>query len=443
MLYFEFILLLAFLYAGSRFGGIGLGVVSGIGLLVEVFILRMPPTSPPIEVMLIIIAVVTCASVLEAAGGLKFMLQIAERILRSNPKRVTILGPLVTYTMTLMLGTGHAVYSIMPIIGDVSLKNGIRPERPMAAASVASQLGITGSPISAAVVYYLSQIVELPGFEHVSLLSIVGVTIPATFTGVLTLSLYSLKRGKELQDDPEYQRRLQDPVWKERIANTTSTSLDEKLPPAAKNAVLLFLLALVSIVIIAMFPEIRTIGDAKKPISMSAIIQMMMLAFGGIILLATKTDVQKVPNGVVFKSGMVAAIAIFGIAWMSDTYFTHAMPSFKSGITEMVNAYPWTFAFALFAVSVVINSQAATAKMLLPVGLAMGLPAPLLIGLLPATYGYFFIPNYPSDIATVNFDVTGTTKIGKYYFNHSFMVPGLIGVITACSVGIFLANILI
>lgn len=443
MLYLEFILLLAFLYAGSRFGGIGLGVVSGIGLLVEVFILRMPPTSPPIEVMLIILAVVTCASVLEAAGGLKFMLQIAERILRSNPKRVTLLGPLVTYTMTLMLGTGHAVYSIMPIIGDVSLKNGIRPERPMAAASIASQLGITGSPISAAVVYYLSQIVELPNYGHVSLLSIVAVTIPATFCGVLALSLYSLKRGKELQDDPEYQRRLQDPVWKERIANTTSTSLDEQLPPAAKRSVLLFLLALATIVVIAMFPEIRTIGDAKKPISMSAIIQMVMLAFGGIILLATKTDVQKVPNGVVFKSGMVAAIAIFGIAWMSDTYFSHAMPSFKSGITEMVNAYPWTFAFALFAVSVVINSQAATAKMLLPVGLAMGLPAPLLIGLLPATYGYFFIPNYPSDIATVNFDVTGTTKIGKYYFNHSFMVPGLIGVVVACTVGIFLANVVI
>ena len=442
MLYLEFLLLLGFLYAGSRYGGIGLGVVSGIGLLVEVFILRMPPTSPPIQVMLIIIAVVTCAAVLEAAGGLKFMLQIAERILRSNPKRVTILGPLVTYTMTLMLGTGHAVYSIMPIIGDVSLKNGIRPERPMAAASVASQLGITGSPISAAVVYYLGQIVELPGFSHVSLLSIVAVTIPATLTGTLALSLYSLKRGKELQDDPEYQRRLQDPVWKERIANTTSTSLDETLPPAAKHSVFLFLLALVTIVVIAMFPEIRTIGSGK-PISMSAVIQMIMLGFGGIILLATKTDVQKVPNGVVFKSGMVAAIAIFGIAWMSDTYFTYAMPSFKSGITEMVNQYPWTFAFALFAVSVVINSQAATAKMLLPVGLAMGLPAPLLIGLLPATYGYFFIPNYPSDIATVNFDVTGTTKIGKYYFNHSFMVPGLIGVITACCVGITLAEILI
>lgn len=441
MLYAEFILLLFFLYVGSRFGGVGLGVVSGIGLLVEVFILRMPPSSPPIDVMLIIIAVVTCASVLEAAGGLKYMLQIAERILRSNPKRVTILGPMVTYFMTVILGTGHAVYTIMPIIGDIALKNGIRPERPMAAASVSSQIGITASPISAAVVYYLGQISELPGFSHITLLTIVSITIPATFCGVLALSLYSLRRGKELKDDPEYQRRLQDPEWSKLIQNTTSTSLNETLPASAKNSVLLFLFALVCIVIVAMIPAIHTIGESKA-ISMGVIIQMMMLAFAGVILLFTKTDPKKVPNGVVFKSGMVAAIAIYGIAWMSDTYFTYAMPSFKAGITEMIQAYPWTFAFALFAVSVVINSQAATGRMLLPVGIAMGLPAPLLVGLLPATYGYFFIPNYPSDIATVNFDVSGTTKIGKYYFNHSFMVPGLIGVVVGCVVGISLANVL-
>ncbi|MFU2136793.1 anaerobic C4-dicarboxylate transporter [Gallibacterium anatis] len=441
MLYAEFILLLFFLYVGSRFGGVGLGVVSGIGLLVEVFILRMPPSSPPIDVMLIIIAVVTCASVLEAAGGLKYMLQIAERILRSNPKRVTILGPMVTYFMTVILGTGHAVYTIMPIIGDIALKNGIRPERPMAAASVSSQIGITASPISAAVVYYLGQISELPGFSHITLLTIVSITIPATFCGVLALSLYSLRRGKELKDDPEYQRRLQDPEWSKLIQNTTSTSLNETLPASAKNSVLLFLFALVCIVIVAMIPAIRTIGESKA-ISMGVIIQMMMLAFAGVILLFTKTDPKKVPNGVVFKSGMVAAIAIYGIAWMSDTYFTYAMPSFKAGITEMIQAYPWTFAFALFAVSVVINSQAATGRMLLPVGIAMGLSAPLLVGLLPATYGYFFIPNYPSDIATVNFDVSGTTKIGKYYFNHSFMVPGLIGVVVGCVVGISLANVL-
>lgn len=225
MLYLEFLFLLLVLYAGSRFGGIGLGVVSGLGLLVEVFIFRMPPTSPPITVMLIILAVVTCASILEAAGGLKYMLQVAERILRSNPKRVTIVGPLVTYVMTFMLGTGHAVYSIMPIIGDVALKNGIRPERPMAASSVASQLAITASPISAAVVYYLAQLSTMT--DSVNLLSILMVTIPATLGGTLLLSLYSLRRGKELEDDPEYQRRLQDPVWRDQILHTTKTSLNE------------------------------------------------------------------------------------------------------------------------------------------------------------------------------------------------------------------------
>ena len=439
----EFLLLLGFLYAGSRFGGIGLGVVSGIGLMFEVLVLRMPPGKAPVDVMLVILAVVTCASVLEAAGGLKYMLQVAERILRKNPKRVTILGPIVTYTMTIMLGTGHAVYSIMPIIGDIALKNGIRPERPMAAASVASQLAITGSPISAVVALYLKDIAHIEAFANVSLLDIVAVTIPATFAGTLALSLYSLRRGKELKDDPEYQRRMQDPVWRDRILSTTSTTLNEQLPPAARNSVLLFILALVCIVIVAMVPAIRTIPGMEKAIDMSVIIQMFMLGFGGIILLATRTHVQTVPNGVVFKSGMVAAIAIFGIAWMSDTYFSFAMPHVKGSIQEMVKHAPWTFAFALFGVSVLINSQAATAKMLLPVGISLGIPAPVLIVLMPATYAYFFIPNYPSDIATVNFDVTGTTKIGKYYFNHSFMMPGLIGVGIACLVGLAIAKVII
>ena len=442
-LIFEFILLIGFLYAGSRFGGIGLGVVSGIGLLFEVLVLRMPPGKPPVEVMLVILAVVTCASVLEAAGGLKYMLQVAEKILRKNPKRVTILGPIVTWAMTVMLGTGHAVYSIMPIIGDIALKNNIRPERPMAAASVASQLAITASPVSAVVALYLDDITKIHFFEGVSLIQIVTVTITATFCGTIALSLYSLRRGKELQDDPEFQRRMQDPEWRERIQNTTSTTLNEQLPPAARNSVLLFILALICIVFVAMYKPIRTVvGPEGKPmlISMGVMIQMLMLAFGGVILLATRTSVSKIPNGVVFKSGMVATVAIFGIAWMSDTYFNYAMPVFKESVTEMVKNAPWTFAFALFAVSVLINSQAATAKILLPVGIGLGIPAPTLIGLMPATYAYFFIPNYPSDIATINFDVTGTTKIGKWYFNHSFMAPGLVGVVTACLVGLALAK---
>ncbi|WP_283132540.1 anaerobic C4-dicarboxylate transporter [Enterovibrio norvegicus] len=441
MLYLEFLFLLLMLYIGSRYGGIGLGVVSGIGLVIEVFIFKMPPTSPPVTVMLIILAVVTCASILEAAGGLKYMLQVAERVLRKNPKRVTLIAPFVTYAMTFLLGTGHAVYSIMPIIGDVALKNGIRPERPMAASSVASQIAITASPLSAAVVYYLTQ---LSGIQaDITLLSILLVTVPATLFGTLLMSLYSMKRGKELDDAPEYQARLKDPEWRERILNTTATSLDEVLPKSARNAVLIFLASIVTIVVIAMVPEVRTITEGSKPISMSVIIQMMMLCFGGVILLATKTDPRDVPNGVVFKSGMVAAIAIFGIAWMSDTYFQYAMPQFKSGIVGMVTDYPWTFALALFIVSVVVNSQAATARMMLPVGLGLGLDPALLIGIMPAVYGYFFIPNYPSDIATVNFDTSGTTKIGKWYFNHSFMSVGLIGVVGACLLGYVLGQMII
>lgn len=441
MLYVQFLFLLLMLYLGSRYGGIGLGVVSGIGLAIEVFIFQMPPTSPPITVMLIILAVVTCASILEAAGGLKYMLQLAERLLRSNPRMVTFLGPLVTYTMTFMLGTGHAVYSVMPIIGDVALKNNIRPERPMAAASVASQMGITASPISAAVVYYLSQLTEIA--PNITLFSILGVTIPATLLGVIAASIYSLRRGAELKDDKDFQNRMLDPTYRKRIEETTATTLGEVLPASARHSVILFALALVTIVIIAMFPEIRTIGGAEKAIKMSVIIQMMMLAFGGLILLVTKTKTAKVPEGVVFKSGMVAAIAIFGIAWMSDTYFTYALPSFKAGIIDMVHSYPWTFALAMFTVSVVVNSQAATCRMMLPVALGMGLSPALVIGIMPACYGYFFIPNYPSDIATCNFDITGTTKIGKYYFNHSFMFPGLIGVGTACCIGYLIAQVLI
>lgn len=453
ILIFEFLFLLGILYIGSRYGGIGLGVISGIGLVIEVFVFRMPPASAPIEVMLIILAVVTCASILEATGGLKFMLQVTEKILRKNPKQITFLGPIATYTLTLMLGTGHAVYSIMPIIGDIALKNKIRPERPMAAASVASQLALTASPISAVVTVYLGKglldLFHQQGGESLTLINILSVTLPATFLGLMAMCFYSLRRGKELEADPEYQRRLQDPIYRDQILNSTKTTLNDFIPQSSKNAVYIFLSSIVLIVVLALYEDIRTFEVLKEGVTtqmvvpMGVIIQMVMLCFGGIILTTCKTSVKLVPEGVVFKSGMVACVAIFGIAWMSDTYFTYAMPYFKDGITAMVQAYPWTFIFALFAVSIVINSQAATAKMMLPVAITMGLPVPLLIGIMPATYAYFFIPNYPSDIATVNFDPTGTTKIGKYYFNHSFMLPGLIAVAVSCLVGIGLSQFLI
>lgn len=442
MLIAEFIFMLLILYAGSRYGGIGLGLVSGIGLAVEVFVLRMPPGTPPVDVMLIIIAVVGCASVLEAAGGLKFMLQIAEKILRRHPRGITFLGPLVTYTLSLMLGTGHAVYTIMPIIGDIALKNRIRPERPMAASSVASQIALTASPISAVTACYLGRdVLSIPGLENLSLMNIMIVTLPATLLGVLAMSVYSTFRGKELDDDPEFHERMKNPDFRAMINATSQTTLNEQLPFGARLSVVMFLISIVTILIIAAFPAVRTIGEGAKPISMGVIIQMIMLAFGAVVMIVSKTPASAVPKGVVFKSGMTACVAIFGIAWMSNTYFNYAMPSFENAVKGMVTQYPWTFAFALFAVSVVVNSQAATAKIMLPVAVALGLPPHTVIGLMPATYAYFFIPNYPSDIATVNFDMSGTTRIGKWYFNHSFMIPGLIGTFVACFVGLVIARL--
>lgn len=420
----------------------GLGVVSGVGLCIEVFILRMPPAYPPVDVMLIIIAVVSCASILEASGGLKCMLQYAERMLRKDPKKITFFGPLVTYSLTLMLGTGHAVYTIMPIIGDIALKNKIRPERPMAAASVASQMGLVASPISAVVACYLGKdVLQIPGLEDLTLFKILMVNIPATLVGVLLLSLYSNFRGKDLKKDPEFIERMNDPEFKADVEKSFNTTLNEVIPTKSKVAVLMFFTVLLLIVLTAVFPQVRMVGDTA--VSMSMVIQMLMLAFGAVILIGTKTPVNHVADTVVFKSGMTACIAIFGIAWMADTYFTAAMPEFKAVITNMVRENPWTFAFALAAVSIVVNSQAATAKILIPVAAAIGLPGPILIGLMPATYAYFFIPNYPSDIATVNFDISGTTKIGKYYLNHSFMLPGLIGLVSACLVGVTLAELFI
>ena len=441
MLLFGFLFLLAMLYLGSRYGGVGLGIIAGIGLMVEVFIFRMPLGHPAIEVMLVIMAVVACASVLEAAGGLKYILQIAERLLRNNPTRITFLGPMTTYCMSLMLGTAHATYSLMPIICDIALKNNIRPERPMAAASMTAKLCVTASPLSAITALYLRDLEAID--PSITLFSIILITIPSTFIASLLISLYSVYRGKDLDKDPEYQERLKNPEFRSMIEKNTSSVLGDVIPVTAKYAVWLFLVAIAFIVLVAMVPIIRTIGDAPKPIAMVHVIQMVMLGFAGIILLVSKVDCKKIATGVVFKAGMVATVTIFGIAWMSDTYLQYAMPVFKTGITTMVQSYPWTFALAVVLASILVNSQAATAAIMLPVGIGLGLDPALLIALIPACYAYFVFPVYALDVATMNFDITGTTRVGKYYFNHSFIVPGFIGLISSCVVGYILAQVLI
>lgn len=438
----QILIVLLCLYFGARRGGVALGVISGIGLAVMVLIFQMKPGSPPTTVIYIIIAAVTTAGILQAAGGMDFLIQVAERFLRKHPARITFLAPYCTFFLTVLCGTGHVVYTLMPIIADISLKNGVRPERPVAVSSIASQVGITCSPIAAAVVAFVTM--SANNNAGVSILQVLAVTWPACMIGIFLAALYSSRRGKELADDAQYQERLADPDIKEYMFGETITSLDKELPKSAKLSVYIFACALVLIGIFAVFPNLLpAFGEPAKTIAMSLVIQIVMLFIGGMILLICKVKPTDVVQGTVFQAGMVAVVAIYGIAWLSDTYFGTYIGGMKESINTMVQGAPWAFAFALFGVSVLINTQGGTVLAVMPLGFSLGIPVAVLVGILPSVYGYFFIPNYPSDIAAMNFDRSGTTRIGKYLLNHSFMLPGLISVATSCVIGYFWAQVVI
>lgn len=470
MMIIELLIVLLALYVGSRYGSLALGAISGIGLAILVLCFGMKPGSPPTDVIYIIIAAVTCAGMLQASGGMDWLIQIAERLLRKHPDRITFFAPLCTFFLTVLVGTGHVVYTLMPIICDISLKKGIRPERPCAVASIAAQVGITCSPIAAAVVAFTT-ISSMHGFS-ITIPQVLMVSIPSCLCGLMAASAFSYRRGLDLDKDPKFQARLKDPKMYEYMYGSTATTLDKQIPKTARRAVYIFLIALAVIVLYASVPSLLPSFDkvtvvegatgtwngmtpeqlAKagmvvdgftfmkaKSLNMNVVIQIVMITAAAFIIILCKAKPKNAVSGNVWQSGMVAVVAIYGIAWLADTYFANYLGEFKVMLSDVVKEYPWAIAFAFFAVSVLINSQGATVVAMLPLAYQLGIAGPVLLGVLPSVYGYFFIPNYPSDIATVNFDRSGTTVIGKYLFNHSFMIPGLISV----SVSTIVASLLV
>ena len=439
----QLLVVLLALYVGSRYGSLALGAISGIGLAILVFGFGLKPGNPPTDVIYIIIAAVTCAGIMQASGGMDWLIQIAERLLRKHPKYITILAPLCTFFLTVLVGTGHVVYTLMPIICDISLKKGIRPERPCGVASIASQVGITCSPIAAAVASFVV-ISNNNGFD-VNNLGVIAVTIPACICGLMAAAAWSYNRGLDLDKDPQFQARLADPKMKEYMFGSTASVLDKEVSKQAKAAVYIFLGALAIIVLFSVMQiikhDIRPFYDGK-PLGMNIIIQIVMIAAAAFMIIFCKAEPKKAVAGPVWQSGMVAVVAIYGIAWLADTFFSNYLDVMKDGLTGIVSEYPWCIAFAFFAVSVLINSQGAVVVAMLPLAYSLGIPGPVLLGVLPSVYGYFFIPNYPSDIATVNFDRSGTTVIGKYLLNHSFMIPGLICVIVSTLVAMLLTRLI-
>lgn len=433
----QLVFVLTAIIIGARIGGIGLGVMGGIGLGILTFVFGLQPTAPPIDVMLMIVAVITAAACMQAAGGLDLMVAVAERLLRKRPAQITLLSPLVTYIFSFVAGTGHVAYSVLPVIAEVARETKIRPERPLGIAVIASQQAITASPISAATVALLG----LFSGYNISLLDILMVTIPATLIGVLAGAVYSMRVGKELKDDPEYQRRLAEGL----ISNQKYESKNIGNKRHALLSVLIFIVATIFIVIFGSFDNLRpsyNIDGAIVSIDMSAIIEILMLSAAALILLFTKANGIKAAQGSVFSAGMQAVVAIFGIAWMGDTFLQGNMTELKGSIEGIVTQMPWLFGIALFIMSILLYSQAATVRAFMPLGIALGISPYLLIAMFPAVNGYFFIPNYPTVVAAINFDRTGTTRIGKYVLNHSFMMPGLIATCTSVAVGFLLVQIL-
>ena len=425
----ELLIVLGALYVGSRYGSLALGAISGIGLALLVLCFGLKPGNPPNDVIYIIIAAVTCAGMMQASGGMDWLIQLAEKLLRKHPNHITFFAPLCTFFLTVLVGTGHVVYTLMPIICDIALKKGIRPERPCGVASIASQVGITCSPIAAAVASFVV-ISNANGFD-VNNLQVIGVTIPACVCGLMAAAALSYKRGLDLDKDPKFQERLKDPKTKEYMYGDSATLLDKKISKEAKRAVYIFVGALALIVMYSVFQiagmDLRPKFDGK-PIGMNIIIQIVMITAAAFMIIFCKAAPKKAVGGAVWQSGMVAVVAIYGIAWLADTFFSNYLDVMKGSLEGIVSQYPWTIAFAFFAVSVLINSQGAVVVAMLPLAYSLGIDGPILLGVLPSVYGYFFIPNYPSDIATVNFDRSGTTVIGKYLLNHSFMMPGLVSV---------------
>lgn len=428
LLLLELTIVIALIFIGARVGGIGLGIYGMLGVFILVYGFGLTPGKAPIDVMMIILAVITASAALQASGGLEYLVGLAAKFLRNHPDHITYYGPLCTWLFCIVAGTAHTSYSLLPIISEIAQANKIRPERPVSLATVSASLGITGSPVSAATAALISQ--DLLGRKGIELGTVLIVCIPASIIAILVAAFIENHVGKELIDDPEYQRRVKAGIINPDEDEKNLLQAETQPNPHAKYAVWAFLLGVAVVVLFGFFPGLRPEGC-----TMSETIEMVMMSDAILIVLVGKTHVAEVPKGNIFSAGINALVAIFGIAWMGSTFYTGNAEAINSALSGMVTTAPLLFAVALFLLSIMLFSQAATVTTLYPVGIAIGINPLLLVAMFPAVNGYFFLPNYPTEVAALGFDRTGTTHVGKYVINHSFQLPGFVTTIVAIGVG--------
>ena len=440
---FQLFIVLALIFIGARVGSIGLGIYGMVGVFILVFIFGLQPGKLPIDVMLIIVSVITAAAALQAAGGLDYLVGLAAKFLRKHPGHITFYGPLTTWLFCLVSGTAHTSYSLLPIISEIATNSKIRPERPMSVATIAASLGITGSPVSAATAAIIST--DLLGGRGIELKDILIICIPASLIAILVASFVQNFIGKELEEDPEYIRRVKEGIINPKEDARLMEQIEQHPDKHAKYSVIAFLLGVFLVVLFGSVPSLRPsfmVDGEPVRIGMPETIEIIMMSIAAVILLVGKADVRKAVQGNVFAAGMNAMVSIFGIAWMGDTFFNGNLAFFKSHIADIVSQYPFLFSVALFIMSIMLFSQAATVRTLYPLGIGLGITPLALIAMFPAVNGYFFFPNYPTEVAAINFDRTGTTRIGKYVLNHSFQVAGFITTFVSIGIGYLIITFL-
>ena len=429
----QLLIVLALIFIGARVGGIGLGIYGMIGVFILVYGFGLAPGSAPIDVMMIIVAVITAASALQASGGLEYLVGVAAKFLQKHPDHITYFGPITCWLFCVVAGTAHTSYSLMPIIAEIAQTNKIRPERPLSLSVIAASLGITCSPVSAATAALISQ--DLLGAKGIELGTVLMICIPTAFISILVAAFVENHIGKELEDDAEYKRRVAAGLINPEAACEEVQKAENEDDPSAKHAVWAFLFGVALVILFGFLPQLRPEG-----VSMSQTIEMIMMSDAALILLVGKGKVGDAVNGNIFKAGMNAVVAIFGIAWMGNTFYVGNEKILDAVLSSMISSTPILFAVALFLLSIMLFSQAATVTTLYPVGIALGINPLLLIAMFPACNGYFFLPNYPTEVAAIDFDRTGTTRVGKYVINHSFQIPGFITTIVSILLGVLMVQ---
>ena len=432
----QFAIVLALIFKGARVGGIGLGIYGMVGVFILVFVFGMKPGNLPIDVMLIIVSVITAAAALQAAGGLDYLVGLAAKFLRKHPTHITYFGPLTTWLFCLVAGTAHTCYSLLPIISEIATNSKIRPERPLSVATIAASLGITGSPVSAATAAIIST--DLLGGAGIELKDVMIICIPASLIAILVAAFVQNRIGKELVDDEVYKERVAKGIIDPEHDSKLIDEMIKNPNPRAKYAVVAFLLGVLMVVVFGSVPSLRPsfmVDGMLHRVTMPETIEIVMMSVAALILVVGKANVHDAVKGNVFGAGMNAMVAIFGIAWMGDTFFNGDLAFFKEHIANVVTQYPFLFAIALFFMSIMLFSQAATVRTLYPLGIGLGIAPLALVAMFPAVNGYFFLPNYPTTVAAINFDRTGSTHIGRFVVNHSFQVAGFITTFVSIGVG--------